>query len=1062
VPNGGFEAGSLTPQWQPGGELGPTGTLMGEFVIAGNAIDGSYCAATDTFTPTVSTGSGYSTDQTITGLTPGATYVLSGYFNTTNLTTGNLYVDMVDVPGNPSAGWGGISATNNPGGWFFAYQTFVANAATSTVRMVRDGFFNTVTGVGYIDDVAITPVAKFVAPQSAFEGTATNIYDPVLGTGKFNLVPNGGFETGATTPQWGAGAGSGVGGFGGFVISTNAFDGHYSAASQSDFPTLSNGAGYAWQQTIMGLTPGSIYVLSGYFNTVDLTNGNLYLDMDGIPGNPTPGFSGISPTNNPSGWFFSYQDFLANSSTMTVRMVRDQYFNTLLGDGYIDDVAITPVSQFVPVSQVYLGGPQRVYNPVVGTGSFTLVPNGGFETGSLTPQWQPGGELGPTGTLMGEFALSTNADDGKFSAATDTLTPTVATGSGYSTNQTITGLTIGDEYVLSGYFNSSTLSAGDLYLDMNDIPYDPAPGWIGYRANQLNPPGWFFGYEPFIANASTMIVRMVRDAYFNDLSGVGYIDDVAITRPGLFAPPRAGALQVTAITPVSPATRATIVPSIDVTFNEPINATSLGPGALSLSDNGSANLIETNLPLTLVSGTTYQIGGLSSLTAANGRYTLTVNAAGINDQNGNPGNNTLSTSWLMDTSPPTSTVNALPARESSLSFPVSVMATDQGNPPSGILFILIYVSTNGGPWTAWTEVTPASPSAIYTGKSNTTYGFYCVALDNAGNIQSFQPVVQASTYVPNLTPPVTTVNNTSASNPSSVSSATGTFTLNLTGSDPGGSLLTYFEVFASIDGGAYHEIGPYAIPAGTADSTGKYHSSIIYQGLTDGLAHSYTFYSLGFDAAGNIQSAPFAPIVAFSNQVFAAPAQLQVVGFTVEHGSPSRSYIRYLDLTFNESDTQSAGALTSMVNSLSTASPGIQIYKYDLNGSASSKTAVSLASPTSLTVLDHAIEIDFGKLGLGGNPNTIAADGYYEIDINLPDGQTAVHHFYRLLGDVNGDGVVDQSDLNEIAAAINDSAPTGFAALSGDVTGAGTISGIDLTLATRSRGRKLLAGLSLG
>ena len=69
-----------------------------------------------------------------------------------------------------------------------------------------------------------------------------------------------------------------------------------------------------------------------------------------------------------------------------------------------------------------------------------------------------------------------------------------------------------------------------------------------------------------------------------------------------------------------------------------------------------------------------------------------------------------------------------------------------------------------------------------------------------------------------------------------------------------------------------------------------------------------------------------------------------------------------------------------------------------------------------LDVIDHAIEIDFGSGGIGGNPNTTAADGYYEVDIKLPNGQTAVHHFYRLLGDVNGDGIVDQNDLNEIAA----------------------------------------------
>ena len=91
----------------------------------------------------------------------------------------------------------------------------------------------------------------------------------------------------------------------------------------------------------------------------------------------------------------------------------------------------------------------------------------------------------------------------------------------------------------------------------------------------------------------------------------------------------------------------------------------------------------------------------------------------------------------------------------------------------------------------------------------------------------------------------------------------------------------------------------------------------------------------------------------------------------------------------------------------------MQLYQYDLNGDASSKTAVSLAGVTA-TVIDHAIELDFGTAGLGGNANTTAADGYYELDITA-GGTTYKHFFYRLLGDVTGDGVVDNNDLNAIA-----------------------------------------------
>ena len=141
------------------------------------------------------------------------------------------------------------------------------------------------------------------------------------------------------------------------------------------------------------------------------------------------------------------------------------------------------------------------------------------------------------------------------------------------------------------------------------------------------------------------------------------------------------------------------------------------------------------------------------------------------------------------------------------------------------------------------------------------------------------------------------------------------------------------------------------------------------------------------------------------------------------------------------------------------------MYKYDLNDDASSKTAVPLASPVTATVIDHAIELDFGAYGIGevsGSNNTTAADGYYELDITLPDGQTAIHHFYRMLGDVNGDGVVDSNDLNEIAAAIGQSSPVGMTPLNADMNGDGTVNTTDDTLASRSKGHALKSGLPLG
>ena len=107
---------------------------------------------------------------------------------------------------------------------------------------------------------------------------------------------------------------------------------------------------------------------------------------------------------------------------------------------------------------------------------------------------------------------------------------------------------------------------------------------------------------------------------------------------------------------------------------------------MTLTDNGGSNLITSAVTLTLVSGDTYAINGLSALTTAHGEYTLTVNSADIQDQNGVAGTNSLSTSWLMDTTPPTShVVNSLGTSQTSDTFPVSVTFSDPASPGGALL-----------------------------------------------------------------------------------------------------------------------------------------------------------------------------------------------------------------------------------------------------------------------------------------------------------------------------------------------------------------------------------------
>lgn len=105
----------------------------------------------------------------------------------------------------------------------------------------------------------------------------------------------------------------------------------------------------------------------------------------------------------------------------------------------------------------------------------------------------------------------------------------------------------------------------------------------------------------------------------------------------------------------------------------------------------------------------------------------------------------------LDGSAPTSSVVALPPTVSSTSFPVSWAGSDPG---AGIQDFSVFVSDNGGPFTAFQTNTTAS-SATFTGQPGHTYAFYSIARDLVGNVESPKTNAEATTAVlADTTPPV--------------------------------------------------------------------------------------------------------------------------------------------------------------------------------------------------------------------------------------------------------------------------------------------------------------------
>jgi hypothetical protein len=137
--------------------------------------------------------------------------------------------------------------------------------------------------------------------------------------------------------------------------------------------------------------------------------------------------------------------------------------------------------------------------------------------------------------------------------------------------------------------------------------------------------------------------------------------------------------------------------------------------------------------------------------------------------------------------------------------------------------------------------------------------------------------------------------------------------------------------------------------------------------------------------------------------------------------------------------------------------------RFDLNGN--SAQAVDLALGTAQSVVStsgNKLLFDFGSDGIGinatgRNRNTNAGDGYYRVELDLDADGTfeTERRFYRLLGDVNADRVVDDTDFALIQSAF------GTNNQERDVNGDGWVNSLDRTLAIRSRGRRLADSLIL-
>jgi hypothetical protein len=109
----------------------------------------------------------------------------------------------------------------------------------------------------------------------------------------------------------------------------------------------------------------------------------------------------------------------------------------------------------------------------------------------------------------------------------------------------------------------------------------------------------------------------------------------------------------------------------------------------------------------------------------------------------NPPINTPTWFNTIDNTKPTSHANPLSSTQTSPAFTASWAGSDVG---AGVQDFTIYVSDNGGPYTAWLTNTTGT-QATYNGVNGHTYGFYSIARDLVGNVENAKTTAEATTTV---------------------------------------------------------------------------------------------------------------------------------------------------------------------------------------------------------------------------------------------------------------------------------------------------------------------------
>lgn len=244
--------------------------------------------------------------------------------------------------------------------------------------------------------------------------------------------------------------------------------------------------------------------------------------------------------------------------------------------------------------------------------------------------------------------------------------------------------------------------------------------------------------------------------------------------------------------------------------------------------------------------------------------------------------------YVIDTTPPTSSMTALP-QWSTATFTVRWSGADETG-GSGIRHYDVQFRVNGGAWQGWQTAT-TNTSANFTGQNGNFYEFRVRAVDISNNVEAFRSNPDASTTVDTVAPTATVT-----ALPQYTFSPN--FTVSWSGSDTGsgpngGSGIASYDVQYQVDGGPWQTFA-----LGTNTTSGQVLNALP--------GETYGFRARAVDRLGNMGAFP-------------AGAQAET---TISLGDPAAHIVPFNPPIVLQN--------TFTVSWAGTAAPGATIVAYDV------------------------------------------------------------------------------------------------------------------------------------